>query len=183
MEHLSLNPSAWSDEHCSSYIKHHLSWSDGCWSSGCTLSLIHIYLDNLGRKCNRAASCLFGKELALLWYGRQLLEIISSFFSLLPKFGYSLNDDHCLSCCTLSLIRLYLDDKMSKCNRAASCLFMKELALFRCARQLLESNSSFFFLCSRCLGFLFAVAYFTDGFMRPSNSGMKQRTNVIAIVM
>jgi len=66
-------------------------------------------------------------------------------FSLLPKFGYSLNDDHCLSCCMLSLIRLYLDDIVSKCNRAASCLFMKELALFRCARQLLESISSFLF--------------------------------------
>jgi len=136
------------------------------------LSLIRLYLDNIGSKCNRAASSLFVKELALLWCGRQLLEIISSFFSLLPKFGYSLKDDHCLSCCTLSLIRLYLDDIVSKCNRAASCLFMKELALFRCGRQLLEISSSFFF-CSQSLGFLFAVPNFTDGFMRPSNSEMK----------
>jgi len=33
-----LNPSAWSDEHC---------------SSCCTLSLIWRYLDNKGKKCNR----------------------------------------------------------------------------------------------------------------------------------
>jgi len=102
------------------------------------------------------------------------------FFSA-PEFGYSLNDDHCLSCCTLSLIYLYLDNIVSKCNRAASCLFMKELALFRCGRELLEIISSFF-LCSRILGFLFAVPNFIDGFMHPSNSGMKQGTNVIAII-
>jgi len=150
---MQINPSVWSDGHCSSYSKHHLSWSEH-WSSCCTLSLIRIYLDNLGSKCNRAASCLVVKELALLWCGRQLLEIISSFFSLLPNFGYSLNDDHCLSCSTLSLIRLYLDDIISKCNRAASCLFMKELALFRCGRQLLEIISSFFSLLSK-FGFSF----------------------------
>ena len=81
----------------------------------------------------------------------------------------------------LSLIRLYFDDIMSKCNRAASCLFMKELALFRCGKQLLEINSSFCSLLSN-LGFLFAVSNFTDGFMRPSPSGMKRGTNVIVIV-
>ena len=46
-----VNPSAWSDEHC---------------SSCCTLSLIRLYLDKLGSKCNQAASRLFVKELALL---------------------------------------------------------------------------------------------------------------------
>jgi len=65
---------SWSAEHC-------MSW--------CTLSLIRLYLYNIGSKCNRAASCLFVKELALLWCGRQLLEIISSFFSPLSKFGFS----------------------------------------------------------------------------------------------
>ena len=112
-----LNPSVWSDGHCSSQSKHHLSWSDNHWSSCCTLSLIRIYLDTLG----------------------------------------------------------------SKCNRAALCLFVKELALFRCGRQFLEIISSFF-LCSQSLSFLFAVPNFTDGFLRPSNSGMKQGTNVIAII-
>ena len=48
---LPVNPSAWSDEHC---------------SSCCTLSLIRLYLDKLGSKCNQAASFLFVKELALL---------------------------------------------------------------------------------------------------------------------
>ena len=107
------------DEHC---------------SSCCTLSLIRLCLDNIESKCNRAASYLFMKELALLWCGRQLLEIISSFFSLPSKFGYSLNDDQRASCCMLSLIRLYLDDIVSKCNRAASYLFKKELALLWCGR-------------------------------------------------
>jgi hypothetical protein len=37
-------------------------WSDG----RCTLSLIRLYLDKLGSKCNQAASRLFVKELALL---------------------------------------------------------------------------------------------------------------------
>ena len=46
-----FNPSAWSDEPC---------------SSCCTLSLIGLYLDKLGSKCNQAASRLFVKELALL---------------------------------------------------------------------------------------------------------------------
>jgi len=55
------------------------------------------------------------------------------------------NDDHCSSCCMLSLIRLYLNDIVSKCNQAASCLFVKELALLWCGRQLLEIISSFFF--------------------------------------
>jgi len=58
---------------------------------------------------------------------------------------------------------------------------MKELALLWRGRQLLEIISSFFLL-SRISGFLFAVPNFTDGFMRPSNSEMKQETNVIAIV-
>ena len=109
-----------------------------------TLSLIRLYLDNIESKCNRAALCLFVKELALFRYGRELIEIISSFFSLLPIFEYSLNHDHCLSCCTLSLIRLYCDNIGSKCNQAALCLFVKELALFRCRRQFLEIISSFF---------------------------------------
>jgi len=82
------------------------------------------------------------------------------------------SDEHCSSCCTLSLIRLYLDNIGGICNRAASCLFMKELALLWCGRQLLEIISSFF-LCSRSVGFLFAVPNFTDGFMRPFNSEMK----------
>ena len=93
-----------------------------------------------------------------------------------------MSDEHCSSCCTLSFIRLYLDNLGSKCNQAASCLFMKELALLWCGRELLEIISSFF-LCSRSLGFLFAVPNFTGNFMHPSNSEMKQRTNVIAIVM
>jgi len=91
------------------------------------------------------------------------------------------SDEHCLSHCTLSLIRPYLDNIGRKCNRAASCLFTKELALLWCERQLLEIISSFFFLLSN-LGFLFAVPNFTDGFMCPSNSEMKQETNVIAIL-
>ena len=79
-------------------------------------------------------------------------------FFLFPKLKMKLNlsaqsDEHCSSCCTLSLIRLYLDNIGSKCNRAASCLFMKELALLWCGRQLLEIIS--FFLCSQNLGFLF----------------------------
>ena len=39
----------------------------------------------------------------------------------------------------------------------------------------------FIFLLSRISSFLLAVPNFTDGFMRPSNSEMKQETNVIAI--
>jgi len=39
-----------------------------------------------------------------------------------------------------------------------------------------------FFLLSRISSFLFVVPNFTDGFMRPSNSEMKEETNVIAIV-
>ena len=72
------------------------------------------------------------------------------------------SDEHCSSWYTLSLIRLYLDNIGSKCNWAASCVFLKELALLWCGRQLLEIISSFF-LCSRSLGFLFAVPNFTDG--------------------
>ena len=99
-----------------------------------------------------------------------------------PVFNPSVwSDEHCSSWCTLSLICLYLDNIGSKCNRAASCLFVKELSLLWCGRQLLEIISSFF-LCSRTLGFLFAVPNSTDDFMRPSNSEMKQETNVIAIV-
>ena len=116
-----VNPSAWSDEHCSSWRKHHLSWSDEHCSSWCTLSLIRLYLDNIGSKCNQAALCLFVKEMALLWCGRQLLEIISSFFFSALKFWVfflqSWSAEHCMSWCTLSLIRLYLDNIGSKCNR------------------------------------------------------------------
>ena len=90
------------------------------------------------------------------------------------------SDKHCSSCCTHSLICLYLDNIGSKCNRAALCLFMKELAFLWCGRQLLEIISSFF-LCSWSLGFLFAVPNFTDGFMRLSNSEIKHEMNVITI--
>ena len=83
-----LNPSARSDERCSSRQKHLLLWSDEHCSSCCTLSLILLYLDNIGRKCNRAALFVFMKELALLWCGRQFLQIIASFFSLLSNFGW-----------------------------------------------------------------------------------------------
>jgi len=72
-----------------------------------------------------------------------------------------------------SLICLYLNNLGSKCNQATSCLFVKELALIWCGRELLEIISSFF-ICSRNLGFLFAVPNFTDGFMGPSNSEIKQ---------
>ena len=131
---LFFNPSAWSDEHWSSQRKHHLSW--------CTLSLIRLYLNNIGSKCNRAVSCLFVKKLALLWCGRQLLEIISSFFFSALEFWVfflqSRSAKHCMSWCTLSLIHLYLDNIGSKCNRTASCLFVKELVLLWCGRELLE---------------------------------------------
>ena len=33
------------------------------------------------------------------------------------------------ACCTVLLIRLYLDNIERKCNRTASCVFVKELAL------------------------------------------------------
>jgi hypothetical protein len=79
----------------------------------------------------------------------------------------------------LSLIRLYLDNIRRKFNRAHSCLFMKELALLWCGRQLLEIISSLF-LSSQSLGFLFAVINFIDGFMRHSHSEIKQEANVIA---
>ena len=46
------------------------------------------YISTTGRKCNRAALYVFTKELARLWCGRQFLQIISSFFSLLSKFGW-----------------------------------------------------------------------------------------------
>ena len=91
------------------------------------------------------------------------------------------SDEHWSSCCTLSLIRLYLDNIWSKCNWAALFLFMKEMALLWCGRQLLEIISSFF-LCYRILGFLFAVPNFTDGFMCLYNNQMKHETNVIAIL-
>ena len=58
---------------------------------------------------------------------------------------------------------------------------MKELAVLWRGKQLLEIIYSFF-LCSRSLGFLFAVRNLTDHFMSPSNSEMKQETNVIAIL-
>jgi len=106
------------------------------------------------------------------------------FFSALQfwvSFLQSWSAEHCLSCCTLSLIHLYLNNIRSKCNRAASCLFVKEMAHLWCGRQLLDIISSFF-LCSRISGFLFAVPNFTDGFMCPSNSEMKQEMNFIAIV-
>jgi hypothetical protein len=63
--HHSENITSWNDEHC---------------SSRCTHSLIGQYLDNIGIECNRAALCLLMNVLAVLWCGRQFLEIISSFF-------------------------------------------------------------------------------------------------------
>ena len=60
--------------------KSHISWNDEYCLSRCTLSLIEQHLDNVGRNCNRAASCVLIKWLALLWCGREFLEIISSFF-------------------------------------------------------------------------------------------------------
>ena len=84
-----INPSVWSDERCSSQRKHFLQWSNELCSSWCSLSLIRLYLDNFGSKCIRATLCLFMKELAILWCGKQLLEFIYSFFSLLSKFGFS----------------------------------------------------------------------------------------------
>ena len=54
----------------------------------CTVLLIRLYLDNIWRKCKRAAMYMFTKVLALLWCGRELLQIIASFFSLLSKFGF-----------------------------------------------------------------------------------------------
>ena len=38
------------------------------------------YISTTGRKCNRAALYVFMKVLALLWCGRQLLQIIASYF-------------------------------------------------------------------------------------------------------
>jgi len=43
-------------------------------------------------------------------------------------------------------------------------------------------NYFFIFSLLSNLGFLFAVPNFTDGFMHPCNSEMKQGMNVIAIV-
>ena len=83
-----FNPSEWSDEHCSSQRKLFLQWSDEQCSSCCMLSFICLYLDNIGSKCNRATSCLFMKELALLWCGRQFLEIIYSFFLCSRNLGF-----------------------------------------------------------------------------------------------
>ena len=80
----------------------------------------------------------------------------------------------------LSLIPLYFGDRMSKCNRVASCLFKKELAPFRCGRKFLEFNSSILSLLSK-FGFSFCSIQFHRRFMRPSPSGMKKRTNVITI--
>ena len=67
-----------------------MSWSDGAVPACCTVLLIRLYLDNIGGKCNGNASCVFGKELAFLWCGRQFLEIISSFFSPLEIWVYFL---------------------------------------------------------------------------------------------
>jgi hypothetical protein len=76
----SENITSWNDEHCLSHY---------------ALSLIGQYLDKIVSKCNRAASCVFMKVLALLWYGRQFLEIISSFLSLLLKSGFSFCNLYC----------------------------------------------------------------------------------------
>jgi len=58
---------------------------------------------------------------------------------------------------------------------------MKELVILWCGKKLLEIIYSFY-LCSRNLGFLFAVRNLTDVFMHPYNSEMKQETNVITIL-
>ena len=121
----------------------------------------------------------------MVWetFARNFFFIFFSALEFWVFFLQSWSAEHCMSCCTLSLIHLYLNNIGNKCNLAASCLFVKELALLWCGIQLLEIISSFFFLLSRSSSFLFAVHNFTDGFMRPSNSEMKQETNVIAIVM
>jgi len=111
---------------------------------------------------------------------------VPSGYFLFWMFYYTLNpsvwsDKHCLSCCTVSIIRLYLDNIGEKCNRAALYVFTKELALLWCGKQFLQIIASFF-LSSRILGFLFAVPNFTAGFMRLWNEEMKYETNVIAIV-
>jgi hypothetical protein len=131
------NITLWYDEHCSSF---------------CMLALIEQYLDNIVSKCNLAASCVFMKVLALLSCGRQLLEIISSFCSLLLKSGLSFCTLYCSSCCMLSLIGKYLNNIASKCNWAALCMLKKVLALLWCGRQFLEIISSFF-LSSQNQGF------------------------------
>jgi hypothetical protein len=124
----------WNDEHC---------------SSRCMLSLIQRYLDNKKSKCIRTASCMLMKVLAVLWCGRQILEIISSFFSLLLKSGFSFHILYCSSSCTLSLIRQYLNNVKSKNNQIASCVLMKVLAVLWCGGQFLEIISSFFSVLSK----------------------------------
>ena len=111
---------------------------------------------------------------------------VTSGYFLYWMFYYTLNpsvwsDKHCSSCCTVSLIRLYLDNIGRKCNVAALYVFMKELALLNSGRQLLQIIA-LFFLSSRILGFLFAVPNFTASFMRLWNEEMKYETSVIAIV-
>jgi hypothetical protein len=118
--------------------------------------------------------------LALLWYGRQFLEISSSFFSLLSKSGFSFLQSLLPSRCTNSLIEQYLDHIGSKCNRAALGVLVNVLALLWCGRQFLEIIH--FFLSSRSQGFLFAFSNCTDGFMHLSKQEMKHETNVITIL-
>jgi hypothetical protein len=157
-----------------------MSWNDEHCSSRYTVSLIGQYLDKIVSKFNRASSCVFMKVLALLWYGRQFLEIISSFFSPI-KIGVFFLHSQISSRYTLSLIGQYLDKIVIKFNRASSYVFMKFLAHLWCGRQFPEIISSFF-LSSPNLGFLFVTSNCTDGFMRISNKEMKFETNVVAIL-
>ena len=172
-----LNPSAWSEEHCSSQRKHHMSWSDEQCSSWGTLSLIRLYLDHIGSKFNRAALCLFVKQPALLWCGRQLLEIISLFFSLLSNFRFSI-----CSCGVTSTVRhgarlhsfSYISTTWGE-NVIGGFVLVREGAGSRMVWETFTRNYFFIFFPPFVFRvFVFAVPNFTDGFMRPSNSEMKQ---------
>ena len=152
-----LNPSAWSDNHCSSRRKRHLSWSDSTARHGARSHSFVYISTTYGANVTGLLFCSFVKELALLWCGRQYLEIISSFFLCSRILGFRFAVAECqapISWCTLSLIRLYLDNVGSKCNRAALCLLVKELALLWCERELLEIISLFYSLLSN-FGFSF----------------------------
>ena len=73
----------------------------------CTVLLIWLYLDNIGRKCNWTASFVFVKELALLWCIWQFLEMISSFFFSSRNLGFLF--------------------AVSNCTDGFMCLFNKEI--------------------------------------------------------
>jgi hypothetical protein len=52
------------------------------------LSLIRLYLDNIGSKCNQTALCVFRKELAFILCGSRFLQIIASFFLSTQSLGF-----------------------------------------------------------------------------------------------